>query len=82
MRTSVRLEQIAPNGVGLLGGRKMKKNKQIFELWKLLDDIDTASDMFKDNYKSLTKYIFKIQQKRHSIVSNKKINKLYDKYYK
>ncbi len=36
-------------------------------LWGLLDDIDTASDMFKDNYKGLANYVYKKQRQRFQV---------------
>jgi hypothetical protein len=39
------------------------------QLWKLLDDIDTASDAFKTNYEGLAKYIYNTQRKRFAIMS-------------
>ena len=57
------------------------KDRIIYELWKLLDDIDTASDMFARDYKGLAEYVYKIQQKRHGIVGEEQIDALYDRYY-
>lgn len=39
-------------------------------LWVLLDDIDTASDMFKDDYVGLARYTYRKQQERHSILKS------------
>jgi hypothetical protein len=36
-------------------------------LWTLLDDIDTASDMFKGDYEGLAKYVYRKQQLRHQV---------------
>ncbi len=60
----------------------MNKNKIIFELWRLLDNIDTAEDSCKGNLEQYEKIVHKNQIKRHSLVSKKKIEKLYDKYFK
>ena len=38
-------------------------------LWKLLDDIDTASDRYKSNYQGLAKYVYKTQRKRFEIMT-------------
>ena len=39
------------------------------ELWQLLDDIDTASDIFKptdiDSYKAFYKYVMRKSEERH-----------------
>jgi hypothetical protein len=42
----------------------MNKDEAIVFLWNLLDDIDTASDMFKENYEEFAKYVYKKQRKR------------------
>lgn len=39
------------------------------DLWKLLDEIDTASDVFKTNYEGLAKYVYHTQRKRFAIMS-------------
>lgn len=36
-------------------------------LWSLLDEIDTASDIFKDDYEGLAKYVYRKAQERHKI---------------
>lgn len=36
-------------------------------LWKLLDDIDTYSDMFKDNYERLAKAVYRRQRLRFQV---------------
>ena len=59
----------------------MCKNEIIFKLYKLLDDIDTASDMFKDDYEGLAKYVYRKQRERFDVVSQGLAKKLYDKYY-
>ena len=60
----------------------MEDSKKVYKLWKLLDDIDTASDIFKGDYKGFSKYVYRKQQLRHDIISSEDIDKLYDKYYK
>jgi hypothetical protein len=59
----------------------VRKEKIIYLLYKLLDNIDTASDMFKDDYKGLAKYVYKLQQKRHDVISKAYVNELYDRYH-
>lgn len=39
-------------------------------LWSLLDDIDTASDIFKDDYEGLAKYVYRKAQERHKIAQS------------
>ncbi len=58
----------------------MNKDKIIYELWKLLDDIDTASDMLKDDAKH-GKYTQRRVLERHKIIGGKDIDTLYDKYH-
>ncbi len=36
-------------------------------LWDLLDAIDTASDIFKDDYEGLSRCVYGLQQRRHTI---------------
>lgn len=55
------------------------KDRIIYELWKLLDNIDTFSDMYKDNYEGLSKAVYREQQKRWKIIEN--VDDLYDKYH-
>lgn len=51
-----------------------KLREKVEFLWKLLDDIDTVTDMSKDNsgaYRSMVKYIL---QKRHTVVTSDAYN--------
>ena len=50
--------------------------KQVAVLWELLDAIDTASDIFKDNYKGLAEYVYKTQRERFSVVSGEQYDAL------
>lgn len=52
-----------------------------FELWKILDDIDTASDMFKENYMSFAGFVYRHQQKRWDVLGEKQVDLLYSMYY-
>ena len=52
-----------------------------FELWKLLDDIDTASDMFKSNYEALANFVCATQQKRWNVLEIDEVNLLYEMFY-
>lgn len=56
-------------------------DKIIYELWKIIDDIDTASDMFKENYEYFAKSVYNKQQERWKILSGNDVEKLYDKYH-
>ena len=60
---------------------KYDKEKAIYELWKIIDDIDTASDVAKNNDKFYRKLVEEYQAKRHQIVEEKYIDRLYEKYY-
>ena len=60
----------------------IKKDKIIFDLWKLLDEIDTASDMFKEDYESLSKYVYKKQRKRFDIIDINSVETLYNMFNK
>lgn len=61
---------------------KFDKDKLIYDLWKLLDDIDTASDSAREDdryYRDRTEYL---QRRRFYITLPKGyIDSLYDKYY-
>jgi len=43
-------------------------------LWTLLDDIDTASDAFKDNYAGFAKAVYTMQQLRHLVCDGEKVD--------
>jgi len=60
----------------------MKRDRIIYELWRLLDNIDTASDVYKYNYKALAEYVYKERQKSHQLLTEKQVKKMYDKYFK
>lgn len=48
--------------------------KDAVSLWKLLDDIDTASDRFKTNYEGLAKYVYFTQRKRFEIMTDEQFD--------
>mgnify|MGYP003349414019 FL=1 len=48
--------------------------KDAVSLWKLLDDIDTASDRFKTNYEGLAKYVYFTQRKRFEIMTGEQFD--------
>lgn len=58
------------------------KDRQIYELWKLIDDIDTATDMFKGDYEGFTKNTIRRIKQRFEIVPTAQLDELYDKFYK
>ncbi len=56
-------------------------HKQIFELFRLLDNIDTGLDMFKDNYEGFQKYVINQVKRRWNYINEKQVNELYYKFY-
>lgn len=58
-----------------------EKDRIIFELWKLLDDIDTMSDIAKDNDKMYRDKVQQIQRLRFNYLTEDQINDLYEKFY-
>ena len=52
--------------VGLLGLRE----RQIIYLWEALDKIDTASDIFKDNYEGLAERVYMLDKLRHKVATS------------
>ena len=56
--------------------------QKCYELWKLLDDIDMASDMFKTDYKGLATYTYLTQQKRWKVLGIRDTNLLYEIFHK
>ena len=57
------------------------KDRIIYELWKLLDNIDTLSDQCKDDYEGFNKLVYKEQQKRWKIIEEDFVDELYVKYF-
>ena len=62
-------------------GGIMSKDEQIYRLWNALDDIDTALDMFKDDYKGFAIYTALKLKHAKRVVPTEKVEELYDKYY-
>ncbi len=56
-------------------------HKQIYELFRLLDDIDTAGDMFKEDHKGYRKYVEGKQKQRWYHINEKQVNELYERFY-
>ena len=55
----------------------------IFKLWEILDNIDTASDVFKYNYEQFADFVYSEQRKRWSVILNDNlIDDLYEEYKK
>jgi hypothetical protein len=48
--------------------------KQRDQLWMLLDDIDTLSDVCKNDYKGFAERVYSLQRKRYSILEGDEVN--------
>ena len=55
-----------------------KYKDMIIKLWDLLDDIDSASDIFKPKIKNYERYVNRICQKRHNIIKSDGYKLLFD----
>ena len=53
-----------------------------FELCLLLDDIDTASDTYKDDYEGFANYAYVTQQKRWKVIGIRDMDMLYKMFCK
>ena len=56
-------------------------HKQIYELFRLLDDIDTAGDMFKEDHIGYREYVEKKQKERWFFINEQEVNELYEEFY-
>lgn len=59
----------------------MSEEQQVYELWKLLDDVDTLDDAVKSNDRAFREHTRSIIKKRHTLLTSFKLDELYDKYY-
>lgn len=59
----------------------MNRDKQVYHLWKLLDDIDTLDDAVKSNDRAFREHVRRIQRKRFEIVDEATVDALYKLYY-
>lgn len=57
------------------------RDELIFQLWKIIDNIDTFGDMAKSNDKAFRSLTEKEQRKRWDFASQDLVDFLYDKYY-
>jgi len=57
------------------------QEKKIFYLFQLLDDIDTASDMFREDHEGFRRFVRKMHEKRFEIVDDAESKRLYASYY-
>jgi hypothetical protein len=58
-----------------------EKEKCIYLLWKLLDDIDTEGDICKDTHEAYRERVANLVNGRFKILDLKEVDRLYDKYY-
>jgi len=58
-----------------------EKDRIIYELWKLLDNIDTASDIAGSNTALYIGMVRQIQKQRWRIIEEDFVDELYDKYH-
>lgn len=54
--------------------------KKIVELWKILDNIDTAGDAAKDSDAAYRSLVEALQRQRWEVLTEDEIDALYDKY--
>jgi uncharacterized coiled-coil DUF342 family protein len=59
-----------------------KLREKVYNLFKLLDDIDTTGDMYKGNINARLQRVDGIADERHKILSECEIDSLYHKFYK
>lgn len=59
----------------------VNKDELIFQLWRIIDNIDTFGDMAKSNDKAFRSLTEKEQRKRWEHASPEFIDHLYDKFY-
>ena len=56
--------------------------EEVFKLWKLLDDIDTASDIAKGDDAMYRNLVERYQAKRRDVVPEERVEALYDQFFK
>lgn len=60
---------------------EIDKDRVIYQLWKIIDDIDTIGDVAKGNDKLYRKFVEQKQRSRFDVIPEPIIDQLYDKYY-
>jgi hypothetical protein len=53
----------------------------IYQLWKLLDDIDSMDDCCGNNDNKFREIVYTIQRKRFNIMTEEEVDELYDMFY-
>jgi len=59
----------------------MNKDRIIYELWKIIDNIDTIGDAAKGDDKGYRKAVEREQRKRWEFLDEKEVDRLYDRYH-
>lgn len=60
---------------------KKGSDQEVYQLWKLLDDIDTAGDLAKDDDALFRRLVQGYQQARWDHVSGARVEALYERFY-
>lgn len=56
------------------------KDKVIYELWRILDNIDTMGDIAKSDNAYYRRRVVELQNKRWDVIGELDIDELYEKY--
>jgi tRNA nucleotidyltransferase/poly(A) polymerase/DNA topoisomerase IB/2'-5' RNA ligase len=56
-------------------------DQEVYELWKIIDDIDTAGDMAKSDDALYRNLVQRYQAQRFDVVPDARVEKLYDRFY-
>lgn len=59
----------------------MKWEEKCYQLWRIIDNIDTASDVFKIDKDGLISYIQREQGRRWEYLTEAEVEQLYKSYY-
>ena len=76
-----------PGQLGHLSVTKLRREPRIasdadvYALWKLLDDIDTAGDMCKGDHDCYERVVGRAQAKRWDVVDEPRVDELYDRFH-
>lgn len=55
-------------------------DKQAYQLWRLLDHIDTTDDACREDDQLFRKQVMEIQKKRWSIIDEEQIDELFNRF--
>jgi len=59
----------------------LNNREKLYHLWKIIDDIDTADDMCKENDKCYRNMVSKLQRSRWEVLSEEEVDLLYKDYF-